>query len=378
MSTYPAPVSAPREDLDEIAVRYAQERRTLPAAQAARLRDEMIRTMLPFAGRLARRYRHGREPLEDLVQVARMGLVKSVDRYDPRRGSFTAYALATISGDVKKHFRDHTWGVHVPRRLQELALAVNRAENALTVELARRPTDAEVARRCEIAEPAVADARRSGAGYRAVSLSLPVGDSGGQLGDLFGATDPAVETVADHVTLRRLLPYVPPRERRILEERFYGERTQSEIAADLGISQMHVSRLLSRTLGWLRAAMLSDEMPPWPAGDPDSGEADPVVTTRTDPAGVVRVAVTGEVDQDNADRLRRHLLRLLDRCGAGLEIDLRGVPLLDAAGVALLLAVYEAARVRDVTVTATGMQPFVRRIAAVTGLRALLPPDERY
>jgi RNA polymerase sigma-B factor len=332
--------------------------------------------MSPFAGRLARRHRNGGEPMEDLEQVARMGLVKAVDRYDPERGSFTAFAVATISGDLKRYFRDHTWGVHVPRRQQELALAVLHAENSLTAELGRPPAAHEVAQRCGVDASAVAGARQSGAGYRSVSLGLPIGDSGGRLGDLFGDPDPAVEAVADQQTVRRLIPQLPPRERRILLERFYGERTQAQIAADLGVSQMHVSRLLSHILSWLRAAMLSDEPPPWRGGGAGADEVDPVVIARPQPSGDLRVLVAGEVDHDNADRLRQALLRLIGHGAAPrIEIDLRGVPFLDAAAVSVLLSVHEAARVRSVAVTVTGLQPAVRRIAAVAGLGALLPSD---
>jgi RNA polymerase sigma-B factor len=380
MSTYRTLQAAPEplEDLDEVAVRYAQDRRLLPPEQHARLRDQLITSMLPFAGRLARRYRSAGEPPEDLEQVARLGLVKAVDRYDPERGSFTAFAVTTISGSLKRHFRDHTWGVHVPRRVQELTLAVVHAENALTAELGRRPAAHEVAERCGVDATEVMGARRSSAGYRPISLSVPVGETGDQMGDLFGDADPAVEAVADQQTVRRLISQLPPREQRILLERFYGNRTQADIAADLGVSQMHVSRLLSRTLAWLRAAMLSDEPPPWQGGAPDVDQVDPLVTVRLQPSGALRVLVTGEVDRDNADRLRQALLRLLGHGAAPrIEIDLRGVPFLDAAAVSVLLSVHEAARVRSVVVTVTGLQPAVRRIATVAGLGALLSDADR-
>src|SRR3954454_22931985 len=125
------------ENLDEIAERYALERDRLGESHDRRLRDQLITEMLPFARRLAGRYRRTREPVADLEQVARLGLVNAVDRYDPGRGSFTAFAVATVTGELKRYFRDNTWGVHVPRRLQELPLAVAQAENALTVEFGR-------------------------------------------------------------------------------------------------------------------------------------------------------------------------------------------------------------------------------------------------
>jgi RNA polymerase sigma-B factor len=369
--------AGPREDLDEIAERYAHERSRLTGVPAQHLRERLIRDLLPFAGRLARRYRGSREPLPDLEQVARVGLVKAVDRYESGRGSFTAFAVATISGELKRYFRDSTWGVHVPRRLQNLALAVGQAEHELTAELGRRPTEHELAQRCG-AEPAeINEARRSGAGYRPVSFSLPVGESGGELGDLFGSADHALDQVADQVTLRRLMEQLPARERRILVERFFGNRTQSEIAADLGVSQMHVSRLLSRTLEWLRTAMLGEQAPPWPAGTADVLEAVPVISVHRTRPGVTRVCVAGEVDRDNAQELRQALTETLRRCAAGarLEIDLAGVPLIDAAGFAVLHGAHEAARARGVTLAAVGVRPFVRRTAVAAGLGALLTPE---
>jgi RNA polymerase sigma-70 factor (sigma-B/F/G subfamily) len=256
--------------------------------------------MFPFAGRLAGRYRNTGEPAADLEQVARLGLVKAVDRYDSARGSFTAFAVATVTGELKRYFRDSTWGVHVPRRLQDLAHAVKQAENTLTTQLRRRPTDAEVACRAEASIDDVMDARRSAAGYRSVSFSLPVGETGRQLGDQLGETAPAVDLVADQVTLRRLVDRLPECDRRILTERFYGNRTQAEIAAGLGISQMHVSRLLARTLEWLRAAMLGDQVPSWAAQSSEVIETTPLVTVRGDGSGALRVFVAGEIDHDNA------------------------------------------------------------------------------
>jgi RNA polymerase sigma-B factor len=375
MSTYTwGKTATDTDDLDAIAEQYARDLAQRSGSEAARLREQMIRAMLPLAGRLAGRYRRFREPLEDLEQVARLGLVKAVDRYDPALGSFTAYAIATISGDLKRHLRDHTWGVHVPRRLQELAVAVRQADEELTGRLGRAPTDAEVAAHCDCDQRAVTEARRSSAGYRPVPLSLPVGESGGQLGDLIGDVDSDLETVADQVTVRGLVAQLPPREQHILLARFYGGRSQAEIGDELGISQMHVSRLLSRTLTWLRTAMLSDEPPPWRGTDRDVVEVSPVITVRPGGPGVIRVFVSGELDRDNADQLRRGLLRPVGRAAAGsrVEIDLGGVALLDASAVSALLAVHEAARVREVTVTAVSLQPFARKVAMMAGLGFML------
>ncbi|MFI5894980.1 sigma-70 family RNA polymerase sigma factor [Actinoplanes sp. NPDC051513] len=369
------PTAAPRDDLDEIAERYAAERAGCDRTRARRLRDETIEAMLPMADRLARRYRFSREPVDDVRQVARLGLVKAVERYQPERGSFTAYAVSIILGEMKRHFRDHGWSVHVPRRLQELALVVNRARQDLVNELHRWPTDDELAERCDLDPADVRAARACGAGHRALSLNQPVGDGTDELGNLFGAADREMDLVSDRLTLAGLLDRLPARELRILTLRFYGERTQAEIAEELGISQMHVSRLLSRTLVWLREAMLSDTLPPWRGATEEESESLTVVA-RPDPDGRLHVRVFGEVDRDNADRLRTALLATVARArpGAPVVLDLTRMPMLDAAGVAALLAVREAARARGIRVTAAGLQPFVRRVAEIAGLRELLTP----
>jgi RNA polymerase sigma-B factor len=367
------------DDLDEIAERYAIDRSRLSEKERRRSREQLINELLPFAGRLAGRYRNTGEPAADLEQVARLGLIKAVDRYDPARGSFTAFAVATVTGELKRYFRDSTWGVHVPRRLQDLARAVKQAENTLTTQLRRRPTDAEVACRAEASIDDVMDARRSAAGYRSVSFSLPVGETGRQLGDQLGETDPAVDLVADQVTLRRLVDRLPERDRRILTERFYGNRTQAEIAAGLGISQMHVSRLLARTLEWLRAAMLGDQVPSWAAQSSEVIETTPLVTVRRDGSGALRVFVGGEIDHDNAQRLRQVLLELIGRSrpGTRLIVDLAAVPLIDAAGLAVLLNTSRFAQTRHITLTTERMQPFVKRLATMARLDAPLVKPTR-
>jgi RNA polymerase sigma-B factor len=185
------------------------------------------------------------------------------------RGSFTAYAVVTIRGEIKRHFRDHTWRVHVPRRLQDLGVGVNRATSALTGELARSPTEAEIAERLDASVADVRETIRSVVGYRPASLSAPIGDGTSALGDLCGEPDGDLESVTDRLCLTRLLDCLPERERRLLALRFHGNMTQAEIAAELGISQMHVSRLLSHTLAWLRQAMMADVPSAWPAGASD-------------------------------------------------------------------------------------------------------------
>jgi RNA polymerase sigma-B factor len=364
---------APLEDLDKIAEEYAAAARASDAGGAAHRREEMIRAALPFAARLARRYRAAREPLADLEQVARLGLVKAVDRYEPERGSFTAYAVLTIVGELKRHFRDHTWTVHVPRRLQDLSMDLRRAEAAFIQQHRRPPTDAELAALCDLDPAEIFQARAGEASNRPLSLARPIGDDTGELGDLIGAPDPAVDSVTDSVTLSALMRRMPEREQQVLTLRFSGNQTQSAIAEAIGVSQMQVSRLLTRSLAWLREAMLTDTVPPWPGEEvdlPDRFDHTAVVTA----PGRLEVAISGEIDRDNAPRLRQVLLDLVARYSRAraLHLDLEKVPLLDAAAVGVLLAVHEAARVRGVAVTVTGLQPFARRIAEVSGLSVLI------
>jgi len=321
---------------------------------------------------VARRYRGRGEPADDLEQVARLGLVKSVNRYDPERGSFTAYAIVTITGELKRHFRNHGWGVHVPRRLQDLSLEVSQARAVLTAGLSRRPTEEELAERLGVPVTDVREAVVSGAAYAPGSLNAHAdGYDGLEVGDLIGVVDPDLDLVDDRATVERLICRLPERERRILGLRFYGNLSQAEIARELGVSQMHVSRLLARALAWLRQAMLTDTLPPWAGID----ETDHRVTLATRFHGdVIETRVCGEIDRDNAGHLRDGLLAVL-RDGARMRhliVDLGGVPLLDAAGIGVLVTVHEAARVRGVETKVTGLQPYVQKIVAASGLRDLL------
>ncbi|MCO8270031.1 SigB/SigF/SigG family RNA polymerase sigma factor [Actinoplanes sp. TRM 88003] len=362
------------EDLDAAALAYSERAATSGPAARAALRDSLTRLCLPFAGRLARRYRGRGETFEDIEQVARLGLVKAIDRYDPDRGSFTAYAVITISGEIKRHFRDKTWGVHVPRRVQDLSLEVGHATMVLTSVLSRTPTAAEIAGRLGVPVASVLEAQESSAGYSPSSLNAPVGGGDGavEFGDLIGGVDSELELVDDKVTVGDLLLRLPPRERRMLAMRFYGNRTQAEIAAELGISQMHVSRLLSRALTWLREAMLSDNPPRWEGAEGRCERHPLQVETIREPQAVV-ARVRGEVDRDTAERMRIGLRHTISRAGAGpVVVDLSGVPLLDAAGVAVLVDAASAAAVADVPLTLTGAQPYVAGILSVTGLARLL------
>ncbi len=362
------------EDLDAVALAYAERTAMAGPAERAALRDTLTRLCLPFAGRLARRYRGRGETFEDIEQVARLGLVKAIDRYDPERGSFTAYAVITISGEIKRHFRDKTWGVHVPRRVQDLSLEVGHATMALTTALSRTPTAAEIAARLNVPVAAVLEAQESSAGYSPSSLNAPVGggDGAAEFGDLLGDFDGDLELVDDKVTVADLLMRLPARERRMLAMRFYGNRTQAEIAAELGISQMHVSRLLSRALAWLREAMLSDTPPRWEGAESRS-ERHPLQVEAVREGSLVIARVRGEVDRDTAERMRlglRHAIALAGR--DRVVIDLSGVPLLDAAGIAVLVDAASAAAVAEIPFSLTGAQPYVASILSVTGLARLL------
>jgi RNA polymerase sigma-B factor len=363
------------EDLNTLALAYAERTAAAPTADLSFERDCFTRQCLPLARRLAGRF-HGRgEPLEDLEQVARLGLVKAIDRYDPGRGSFTAYAVSTISGELKRYFRDAAWAVHVPRPIRELLLEARRARTQLTAELARTPTPAEIAQRIGADENEVIDALVANAGYSPTSLDVAsiAGDTKSPtLGDLLGEADADLEIIDDRVTVAGLLMRLPPRERRMLAMRFYGNRTQVEIATELGISQMHVSRQLSRALNWLREAMLSDGSPRWDGyGAPREDQGLRLTVDRGD--GTVTVRVRGEVDRDCAARLRLCLHRAV--AGAGpdrLIVDLAAVALVDAAGVAALVDCASAAAVAGVPLTLAGAVTTVRPVLKLSGLAALL------
>jgi RNA polymerase sigma-B factor len=228
----------------------------------AAMRDELVRMHLPLVEYLARRFRNRGEPLDDLVQVATIGLIKSVDRFDLERGvEFSTYATPTIVGEIKRHFRDKGWAIRVPRRLQELKLALTKATAELSQRNGRSPTVAELAGHLGMTEEEVLEGLESANAYSAVSLDAPDGgdEDSPAVADSLGITDEALEGVEYRESLKPLLEQLPPREKRILLLRFFGNMTQSQIAAELGISQMHVSRLLARTLAQLRQGLLVEE-----------------------------------------------------------------------------------------------------------------------
>jgi RNA polymerase sigma-B factor len=229
--------------------------------ERAELRNQLVRMHLPLVEHLARRFRNRGEPLDDLTQVATIGLIKSVDRFDVERGvEFSTYATPTVVGEIKRHFRDKGWAVRVPRRLQELRLALTTATGELSQRHGRAPTVHELAEHLKISEEEVLEGLESANAYSTLSLDVPdTDDESPAVADTLGSEDEALEGVEYRESLKPLLEQLPPREKTILLLRFFGNMTQSQIAQEVGISQMHVSRLLARTLAQLRDKLLIDE-----------------------------------------------------------------------------------------------------------------------
>jgi RNA polymerase sigma-B factor len=222
-------------------------------------REELVLRFLPLARQLASRYRGSGESQDDLLQVACLGLLKAVDRFEPDRGhAFTKYAVPTMLGELKRHFRDKGWAVHVPRATQELVLKVSDALGALPAKLGRAPTPRDVAVAINAPVEAVLEAMEAATAYEATSLDAPRpsddDDSGWTLGDSIAAEEEGYELVEIGETLRGSVEALPERERLILKLRFERDLTQAEIAEEVGVSQMHVSRLLRRSLDRLAAA----------------------------------------------------------------------------------------------------------------------------
>jgi RNA polymerase sigma-B factor len=226
-------------------------------------RDELVGRFLPLARKLARRYERGGEPFDDLFQVASMGLVKAVERFDPERHTaFSSFAVPTILGELKRHFRDSGWAAHVPRGAQELVLRVNEAADRLTTELGRSPTASELARDLGTSVEAVLEAREAALAHDAASLDAPrgAGDEDDQSWiSVLGVEEGRFELIEDGMAIAPVLRALPPRERAILRLRFADDLTQAEIADRLEISQMHVSRLLRRSLARIRVVVESSE-----------------------------------------------------------------------------------------------------------------------
>jgi RNA polymerase sigma-B factor len=228
-----------------------------------RAREELIRRFFPMARGLARRYVGASEPLDDLLQIASIGLVKAVDRFDPARGTaFSSFAVPTILGELKRYFRDSGWAVHVPRGTQELALRVHLAQERLLTKTGRSPTLGELAEYLELSIEDVVEALEAAGAHHATSLDVSLDDGEGEFGSLgsrFGKVDDGFELVDATATIGAAARRLTKRERRVLALRFLEDRTQSEIARLIGVSQMQVSRILRSTLD--RLGELTSEQP---------------------------------------------------------------------------------------------------------------------
>jgi RNA polymerase sigma-B factor len=213
------------------------------------------------------RYRDSPEPFDELMQVGYVGLLKAINNFDASFGtSLAAYAQPCVSGEIKRHFRDKRWLVRVRRSVQELRLDIRKASADLTHELSRTPREDELARYLNVTAEQVREAQEASLAFQASSLDAPVGPDEASLGELIGAEDPGLELTEDLEAVRAHWMELPGRERRLLMMRFYGNMTQAQIGDQLGISQMHVSRLLSRALSYLRERITGVPAPA-PGGD---------------------------------------------------------------------------------------------------------------
>jgi RNA polymerase sigma-B factor len=253
-----APTAAPRSRtaIDESSDTALQKR--FAAERRPEDRDRLVERYLPLARHVAARYRGGSEPFEDLEQVAALGLVKAVDRFDPSRGiNFSSYAVPTIAGELRRYFRDHTWTLRVPRDVQELAVKMGKVETALQLDLGRAPTAAELADRLDCSVEQLLEARDAAGANRMSSLDAPVSsedEEGASLADLLGEADEGLAHVERALTVNAALECLDERERTILRLRFEEELTQAAIGERIGLSQMHVSRLIRQALTTLRDA----------------------------------------------------------------------------------------------------------------------------
>ncbi|MGW0392531.1 SigB/SigF/SigG family RNA polymerase sigma factor [Streptomyces sp. NPDC003042] len=227
------------------------------------VRNTLVELNLSLVKYAARRFRGRSEPMEDIVQVGTIGLIKAINRFDPARGvEFTSFAMPTITGEIKRFFRDTSWAVKVPRRLQELRIDTAKAHDALEQDLGREPTDAEVAEQLDVTPEEFSEGRKAARAYSARSLDAPAQEDAER--DPYverpslGEEEPAYDRIECLESLKPMLAELPPRERALLALRFGQELTQSEIGDRLGLSQMHVSRLLNRTLSRLRGGLLTD------------------------------------------------------------------------------------------------------------------------
>src|SRR3954465_9939995 len=257
-----AGVEATRRRSAELFAQLRDDDAAEPDRDAAR--DGLVHLHLPLVEHCARRFRNRGEPFEDLVQVGTIGLLKSIDRFDLERGvEFSTYATPTIIGEIKRYFRDKGWAIRVPRRLQELRMQISTTSAELTQSLGRSPTPRELAERIGCSVEDILEGIESSNAYSTLSLDAGDGDEDGAptMLDAIGVDDENLEHVETRESIKPLLDRLDAREKRILLLRFFKNMTQSQIAEEIGVSQMHVSRLLSRTLEELRTSLEDDEAP---------------------------------------------------------------------------------------------------------------------
>jgi RNA polymerase sigma-B factor len=261
-----SPVSSGEAEPDEYAHLVPLQRRYAELAaedpERQRLRDQLINGYLPVAERIARRFAGRGEPLEDLTQVATVGLIHAVDRFDHARGSsFLSFAVPTITGEVRRYFRDHGWSTRVPRRLKDLHLAIRNMSAELSQQLGRPPRPSEIADRLGLPTSTVVEGLQAGESYRSLSLDemFGTGEDTATVSEFLGALDTELALIDDREALRPLLAELTARDRTILALRFFRHLTQTQIADQVGLSQMHVSRVLTKTLAFLQQRMNSSD-----------------------------------------------------------------------------------------------------------------------
>jgi len=249
------PSSQSSGDLDGVAELFAELTNCHPGDErSSELRGRIVAQSLPLARNIARRFASRGEEMDDLYQVACVGLINAVDRFDPAQGNFAAYAVPTIMGEVRRYFRDHAWAARVPRRVKDLTLDVGKATEELSQRLGRSPTATELAVELGTDADSVIEAIAAAGAYQTHSLDSPVGRDGesATLADTLATDDVELERTELHLALQPLIDQLEPREKRIVVMRFFEEKTQTEIAREIGVSQVQISRLLSKILTRIR------------------------------------------------------------------------------------------------------------------------------